>query len=87
MNEIQIEPQEKKANIFTEMATFVKNGKVKSTLLVYSFAAAILFFIFYFTFFMLLVGPIENFLQKLNLPVGWMNFFENWIPASLASVF
>ncbi len=87
MNEIQIKPQEKKTSIFTEMATFIKNGKVKSTLLIYSFVAAILFFIFYFSFFMLLVDPIENILQKFNLSVGWMNFFENWIPASLASVF
>lgn len=87
MNEVQAEPQEKKVNIFLEMGTFVKNGKVKSALLVYSFATAILFSIFYFVFFMLFVDPIHVFFYKFNLSVGWMNFFENWIPAAFASVF
>lgn len=87
MKEIQAEPQENKKGLFTEMGTFMKNGKVKSTLLVYSFTAAILFCVFYFVFFMLFVDPIDGFLQRFSLSVGWINFFENWIPALLASIF
>jgi predicted secreted protein len=87
MKNIQAEETEKKTNIFMEMASFTKGGKVKSAFLVYSFTAAILFGIFYFVFFMLFVDPIDLFLQKFNLPVAWMNIFENWGPALLASVF
>jgi hypothetical protein len=87
MKKSQAEETEKKTNIFMEMASFTKDGKVKSSLLVYFFTAAILFGIFYFVFFMLFVDPIHLFLQKFNLPVAWMNIFENWVPALLASVF
>lgn len=87
MKEMQDESPEKKTNIFLEMATFIKNGKAKSAMLVYSFTAAILFAVFYFVFFMLFVDPVHMFLEKFNLSVGWMNFFENWVPAVLASLF
>lgn len=74
--------RKEKADKFWGMFLFTENGKIKSTLIVYSFSLSILFLAVYLLAFMLLIDPLEQLMvNMLAAPVWLTNLVEGLVPA------
>ena len=69
------------------MATITKGGKVKSTFFVYSVGLSFLFIAVHVMLLSFLLEPIHVYFTgpARSLSGGWLNFYENVIPALLSA--
>ncbi len=67
------------------MSLFMKNGKVKSTLLLNSFTMSFIFLVIYMLSYGLLLSPIDNLLLGKIEP-GWISFLETLISGITGSL-
>lgn len=78
--------KKEKADKFWGMFLFTENGKIKSTLIVYSFSLSLLFLAVYFLAFMLLIDPLHGLMEgTLGAPVWAINLVEGLVPALLGT--
>ncbi len=74
----------KRADAFWNIFLPVKNGKVKSTLVVYSFTLSVLFLAVYAYAYLLLIEPLHDTFST-HMPVWLSNFFGSIIPALIGT--
>jgi len=75
---------EKKKGFFQEMASFSKDGRVKSSFFVYAVCVSFLCAAVHVIVLGLLLEPLHNYFSD-GLADGWLNLLENGIPALIAA--
>jgi hypothetical protein len=76
--------RENKSRSFWDFFALAENGKLKSTVLINSFALSLLYLAVYILSYSLLLGPVDAMIDK-QLPVFWINCIESVIPAAAAT--
>ena len=67
-----------------EAFSLVENGRLKSTLLLYSFALAFVFLAIYAAAYLLLLAPLNSLMDGW-MPVPMINWLEGLVPAALGT--
>ena len=73
-----------KKHSFRDLFSMVKDGKLKSTFFMYSFALSFLFLIVYGVSYLYLIDPIENLFR--SSPVWLKALMESFLPALAATI-
>lgn len=76
--------QKKKADAFWNIFLFTKNGRLKSTRILYSFTMSVLFLALYGLCFLFIPEPIDKLLVD-RIPVWLLNVIESVLPALLGT--
>ncbi len=80
MDQAKTGRKQTKADKFWSMFLFTENGKVKSTLLIYSFSLSILFVMIYLLSYLMLIDPIDAFFLP-RVGTKFATFLESVLPA------
>lgn len=80
------EQWKKRGDAFWDIFLPTKNGKIKSTLLIYTFCLSILFLFVYILSYLLLLDGLDAMLSG-KLPLLWVNVVESLIPAVIGTCF
>ncbi len=80
MDQAKAVRKQTKADKFWSIFLFTENGRVKSTLLIYSFSLSILFVAIYLLSYLMLIDPIDAFFLP-RIGTKFTTFLESVLPA------
>lgn len=88
MSQTELERREKwkkRGDSFWNIFLFTKDGRIKSTLVIYSFCLSILFLVIYILAYLLLLDGLDSLLAG-KMPTWLVNLLESVIPALIGSM-